>query len=224
MATYAAKGEHGYQLGPPLVPAQESYGGIRATVTNPTFELAYWAWGLRVAQRWRSRLGLPPEPLWTEVADHLARPLVRDGVYAAIDVPPYTVVDDHPSMLYALGLVPPTDLIDPEVMRATLHSVMSTWDRPSTWGWDYPAIAMTATRLGEPATAIDALLMPAAKNTHLPNGHNRQTPSLPIYLPGNGGLLAAVALMAAGWDGGPPTPGFPTDGWHVRHEGLTPSP
>jgi hypothetical protein len=223
MATYAAKGEHGYQLGPPLVPAQESYGDIRATVTNPAFELAYWAWGLRVAQRWRVRLGLPPEPLWTDVAEHLTRPHVRDGVYTAIDVPPYTVVDDHPSMLYALGVVPPTELIDPEVMRATLGSVMSTWDWPSTWGWDYPAIAMTATRLGEPATALDALLMPVAKNTYLLNGHNRQTPSLPIYLPGNGGLLAAVALMAAGWDGADLTPGFPAT-WSVRHEGLRPSP
>ncbi|GAA4455957.1 hypothetical protein GCM10023170_049880 [Phytohabitans houttuyneae] len=63
-----------------------------------------------------------------------------------------------------------------------------------------------------------------AKNTQLPNGHNRQTPSLPISLPGNGSLLAAVALMAAGWEGGPPAPGFPTEGWDVRHEGLHPSP
>ncbi|BCB79554.1 hypothetical protein Pflav_059640 [Phytohabitans flavus] len=127
-------------------------------------------------------------------------------------------------MLYALGVVPPTELIDPDVMRATLRSVMSTWDWPSTWGWDYPAIAMTAARLGETETALDALLMPVAKNTHLPNGHNRQTPSLPIYLPGNGGLLAAVALMAAGWDGARQTPGFPAEGWRVRHEGLHPSP
>lgn len=49
-------------------------------------------------------------------------------------------------------------------------------------------------------------------------------PQLPLYLPGNGGLLFAVALMAAGWQGAPPThaPGFPTSakGWVVRHEGL----
>jgi hypothetical protein len=252
MATYATPGEHGYQLGPPLVPAQESYADLRATATNPTFELAYWAWGLRVAQRWRGLLGLEPEPLWTRVADHLARPRIRDGVYAALDVPPYTVRDDHPSMLYAWGLVPPTHLIEPDVMRATLRSVMSGWHWPSTWGWDYPAIAMTAARLGERETAIEALLMPTAKNLHLPNGHNRQTPSLPVYLPGNGGLLAAVALMAAGADGAGDgryggggdrddgdgdgdggdrggaaadgdAPGFPA-GWSVRHEGLRRAP
>jgi hypothetical protein len=170
---------------------------------------------LRVAQRWRARLGLAEEPLWTEVADRLVRPAVRHGTYAAIDVPPYLVRADHPSMLYALGVAPPSDLVDPEVMRATLHDVLSDWDWDSTWGWDYPAVAMTATRLGEPETALRALLLPAAKNTYLPNGHNRQTGTLPIYLPGNGGLLSAVALMAGG-----PDPGFPGDSWRVRQEGL----
>jgi hypothetical protein len=227
MADFAVRTARGYQLGPPLVPAQESYAAQRATATNPTFELAYWKWGLAVAQRWRGLLGLDPEPRWAEVAADLVRPHVRDGVYTAIDVPPYTVAEDHPSMLYALGVVPPTGLVDPQVMRATLRYVLSTWDWETTWGWDYPAIAMTAARLGEPETAVDALLMPTGKNVFLPNGHNPQTAALPVYLPANGGLLAAVALMAGGWDGdgGRPAPGFPRDGrWTVRHEGLLPSP
>ncbi len=228
MADFAVSTPRGYQLGPPLVPAQESYAALRAELTNPTFELAYWAWGLRTAQRWRRLLGLDEEPLWTAVASGLVRPHVRDGVYTAIDVAPYTVTDDHPSLLYAWGVVPPTDVIDPRIMRATLHHVMSVWDWDSTWGWDYPAIAMTATRLGDPDAALEALLLPTSKNGYLPNGHNRQTDSLPIYLPGNGGLLAAVALMAAGSDAdaaqGRTTPGFPRDGWIVRHEGLLRSP
>jgi hypothetical protein len=223
MAAFAVEGPGGYGLGPPLVPAQESYAAVRARAANPTFELAYWSWALEVAQRWRRLLGLAPEPRWAEVAAGMARPLVRGGVYAAMAAPPYTVRDDHPSMLYALGLVPPTRLIDAATMRATLHDVLSGWDWDSTWGWDYPAIAMTATRLGDPRTAVEALLMPTAKNTYLPNGHNFQTATLPVYLPGNGGLLAAVALMARGWDAGPRTPGFPGT-WHVRHEGLLPSP
>jgi hypothetical protein len=223
MAGYAVKGQDGYALGPPLVPAQESYAELRAEAVNPTFELAYWSWALDVAQRWRRLLGLPPEPSWAEVSAGMARPRVRDGVYAAMAAPPYTVRDDHPSMLYALGLVPPTRLIDPATMRATLHDVLASWPWETAWGWDFPAIAMTATRLGEPETALRALLMPVAKNTCLPNGHNRQSATLPAYLPGNGGLLAAVALMAAGWDGGPPTPGFP-DSWAVAHEGLSPLP
>lgn len=57
----------------------------------------------------------------------------------------------------------------------------------------------------------------------LPNGHNYQRKPLPVYLPGNGGLLTAVAVMAAGWEGSPDhhAPGFPQDGsWTVRLEGL----
>lgn len=38
-----------YILAPPLIPAQESYGDIRTSVVNPTFELVYWYWGLERA-------------------------------------------------------------------------------------------------------------------------------------------------------------------------------
>ena len=86
---------------------------------------------------------------------------------------------------------------------------------------------MTAARLGRPEDAVNALLMDTPKNRFLPNGHNYQRPNLPLYLPGNGGLLAAIALMAAGWEGSPKAtaPGFPRDGqWSVRWEGLRPMP
>jgi hypothetical protein len=226
MADFAIEGDQGHQLGPPLIPAQESYAPWRARVINPTFELAYWSWALRVAAAWRRMLGLDPEPSWERVAANLARPCVRGDGYAAIGVPPYTVAGDHPSMLYALGFVPPTDLIDRRVMRTTLRRVLAEWPWETTWGWDYPAMAMTATRLGEPESALQALLMPTAKNAYLQNGHNRQSATLPIYLPGNGGLLSAIALIAAGSDSddaewGRPASGFPADGgWTVRHEGL----
>lgn len=220
MADVAEPGADGFALGPPLVPAQESYAAIRDRVRNPPFELAYWAWALGVAQEWRVRAGKPPEPKWDLVRRTMARPLIRDGRYAAIAVAPFTVRTDHPSLVYALGPVPATDVVDPAVIRATLHDVLANWDWAGTWGWDYPALAMTATRLHEPTTAVDVLLHDSPKNQYLHNGHNYQTAALPLYLPGNGGLLAALALMAAGWDGGPPCPGFPRDGWTVRHEGF----
>src|SRR5690625_3267269 len=95
---------------------------------------------------------------------------------------------------------------------------------PYTTLFRSPALAMTATRLGDPSTAVDLLLRPEEKNTFLANGHNRQTAELPAYLPGNGGLLAAVALMAGGWDGAAgDAPGFP-DTWVVRHEGFVSAP
>jgi hypothetical protein len=182
-------------------------------------------------------LGLKREPRWDRLLNHLSKPTVSDGVYAAIETPPYTVPEDHPSMLAAFGMLPLTPLIDPEPMRRTLEHVMKTWDWPSTWGWDYPVIAMTAARVGRPDLAVDALLMDVPKNTYLPNGHNYQRRNLPLYLPGNGGLLAATAMMAAGW--GPPSsksssgtrgsgnmqaPGFPAKGWCVRWEDLQPLP
>ena len=87
-------------------------------------------------------------------------------------------------------------------------------------------VAMSAARLNMPSKAIDALFMPVQKNTYLPNGHNYQDKSLRLYLPGNGGLLAAVAMMCAGWDGSKgPAPGFPKDGtWKVKWEGLKKMP
>jgi len=54
--------------------------------------------------------------------------------------------------------------------------------------------------------------MPIKTNTYLPNGHNYQDNRLTLYLPGNGGLLAAVAMMCAGYDGCNATlPGYTQD-------------
>jgi hypothetical protein len=212
-----------YVLGPAMIPAQESYGRQRRTNLNPTFELAYWRWGLETAQKWRQRLGMKRNPKWDHVINHLSHPHVAHEIYTAIETPPYTIYRDHPSMVAAYGLVPPGPLIDPETMRRTYDDVLKNWDWSSTWGWDYPMLAMTAARLGEPQKAVDALFIKSPKNRYLANGHNYQSARLPLYLPGNGGLLTAVAMMAAGWDGCPDryAPGFPDNGkWNIRWQGL----
>jgi hypothetical protein len=229
MASYAffeqAKGR--YVLGPPVIPAQENHPPRETW--NPTFELSYWAHALKVAQSWRERLGLPRKAMWDRVIRHLSPLPVRDGVYLAHENCPQTFTErneDHPSMLGALGMLP-GDGVDREVMRRTLHKVMKEWQWEKTWGWDYPLTAMTAARLGETKVAVEALLMRTEKNRYLTNGHNWQRPNLPCYLPGNGGLLYAVALMAGGWQGAPKgsAPGFPSDGsWTVRSENLGPVP
>ena len=213
-----------YVLGPPLIPAQESHPP--ATTFNPTFELAYWEYGLATAQRWRERLGLPREPAWDRVLDALSPLPMRDGLYVNTESAPTTFTDadqrrDHPTLLGAYGFVA-SKRVDREAMRRTLRRVFETWHWAETWGWDYPLVAMTAARVGEPGLAIDALLMDTPKNRYHPNGHNYQRPGLTIYLPGNGGLLTATAMMAAGWDGAPRTdaPGFPRAGWTVRAERL----
>ncbi|HDQ46230.1 MAG TPA: glycoside hydrolase family 65 [bacterium] len=221
--------ENRYVLGPPLIPAQETHAP--ESTMNPAFELSYWRFGLKTAQRWRERLGLPRHETWDHVLAHLAALPVNRGLYQNAETAPDTFEDaaqrrDHPALLGSFGMLP-NDTADPEIMRRTLDRVMRSWDWDSTWGWDYPLIAMTAARVGRPDIAVDALLMDTPKNRHLNNGHNYQTDALPIYLPGNGGLLAAVAMMAAGWDGAPRihAPGFPKDGdWAVRFEGLQPLP
>jgi hypothetical protein len=225
MAAFAFERDGEYHLLPPLIPAQESYD--RFTATDPTFELAYWWWGLEIAQRWRERLGEPRHQQWADVQARLAAPHTADGCYTAISVEPYLVRQDHPSLLAGLGVVPATPLIDPAIMRATLHDVLREWEWDSAWGWDFPVMAMTATRVGDPAAALDSLLYDAPKNSYAANGHTPQRGNrLPLYLPSNGGLLAAVSLMIAGWDGAShSTPGFPADGsWTIAHEGFHPWP
>jgi protein-glucosylgalactosylhydroxylysine glucosidase len=225
MASYAyfesARGR--YVLGPPLIPAQENHPPRETW--NPTFELAYWTYGLQVAQRWRQSLGLRREPEWDRVIAALSTLPARDGVYLAHENCPQTFTErnsDHPSMLGAMAMLP-GDRVDRDVMRRTLKKVIREWRWDTTWGWDYPLTAMTAARLGESSLAIDALLMQTEKNRYLPNGHNWQRPNLPCYLPGNGGLLYAIAMMAGGWRSAPPrgAPGFPTDGsWTVKAENF----
>jgi len=214
-----------YVLGPPMIPAQENYD--YDTTYNPTYELCYWYWGLQTAQQWRIRLGLPRNEKWDLVLGFLSLPTVRDGVYTAIEPEPFTKTTDHPSMLAALGVLPKTPLVDEEIMRNTARHVYDTWQWPDTWGWDYPMLAMTAARAGLPELAVDAFFIDSKKNIYWPNGHNYQRENLPLYLPGNGGLLTAVAMMAAGWDGAPDrnAPGFPDNGqWVVQWEGLKPMP
>lgn len=222
-----------YRLGPPFADAAEVYFPDHDHQWNPNFEIAYWRVGLETAQKWRERLGLPREKRWDEVIAHLPPLTVRDGLYVSGETATDTFITpgrntSHQCMVAPLGMLDGS-MVDRETMRRTLHKIMENWDWNNTWGWDYPMMAMTAARLGEGETAIKLLLLDKSKNSYLVNGHNPQQGStLPLYLPGNGGLLYATALMAAGWDGAPSgkhTPGFPDDGnWVVKWEGLKPAP
>ncbi len=220
-----------YSLDSPIWIAQEIYEPRQTR--NPGFELAYWREGLRLAQLWRQRQGLAPREDWQERLDKLAPLPVKDGKYVAIESIPDTFDNrasrrDHPSMLASYGLLNDPG-VDAASMNATLDAVLADWDwEAQIWGWDYPMIAMTAARLGRPDTAVEILLADSVHNHYLPNGHCPQPGSeLRVYLPANGALLAAVAMMAGGWEGAPerPAPGFPDDGrWQIKAEGFMPFP
>jgi hypothetical protein len=221
---------------------------------NHPFELAYWQYGLSVANQWRERQGKPRNADWDDIIKNMSPlPQTKDGIYTAglpkgktdnlKSFDPFDAVaagaapvvstetfeekcrNDHPAVLGPFGMLPPCSMCcDTIAAKKTLDWVMQNWNWPTTWGWDYGMTAMAAARLGQPETALKALLIDTQKNTYLKNGHNYQTSDrLRIYLPGNGALLTAIAMMCAGWDGCPVVnnPGFPQDGtWNVRWEGL----
>ena len=212
------------------IPAQET---LKADETvNSPFELSYWHFAMQIAQSWRERMNEERLKEWDDLINKLS-PLAYndDHLYLAAESAPQTYEDirftsDHMAVLGALGILPSNRLINETYMRNTLHWVWDNWNWDKTWGWDYPMTAMNATRLGEPEKAVSALLMDKRTNTYLVNGHNYQDARLRIYLPGNGGLLTAIALMCAGWDGCTvDNPGFPKDGrWNVKWEGLKKMP
>jgi len=229
MASYAhynAKTNH-YDLGKGYIPAQECHNA--GETFNSPYELAYWKWALQAAQRWRRHLGLAPDKSWQAVIDKIAPLSIKDGVYKAAEnvddsySPDSKYTIDHPAVLMALSTLPANGMVDTATMHRTYDTIGKVWHWEHTWGWDFPMVAMTATRLNQPEDAVDALFKNVQTNTFLPNGHNYQDKRLTIYLPGNGSLLAAVALMCAGADGNKiPNPGFPKNGkWKVKWEGLT---
>ncbi len=214
-----------FNLGPPVIPVQENHNPD--DVLNPTFELSYWRWALREAISLMKGYGREIDPTWEEALATLA-PLPTDGeVYLAHQHCPHTYTAyaaDHPSLLFATTIFDAGDT-DPAIMKRSLKKVLEHWDLNELWGWDFPLMAMCAARLGEAELAMDLLLMDSPKNTYTPNGHNAQLPKsdLPLYLPGNGALLLAVALLFGGWDGGGDAhPVLPKSGWQATAEGFFP--
>lgn len=215
-----------YELGPPVsfVPENNDY----YKDSNPAFELAYWRYALKKAQLLTDKQGGQANPLWDKVYRQLAPVPVKDSMYVQwgnVERMWEKFNFEHPALLGIYGLLP-GDGVDTAIMKKTFHKVAATWKFDTGWGWDFPMAAMTGARLGEPATAINMLLHPSPKNgfdTHGFVGGGNPYP----YIPTNGGLLYAVAMMAAGWDGdrNVPQPGFPADGsWTVRWEGLKKAP
>lgn len=231
MADYAHydKEKNRYNLGKGVIPAQEVFPA--KNTYNPTYEVAYWDWALKVAQQWKERLGQPRDKKWDEVIAKLAPLPIQDGVYLSTESAKDSFtfpkwMTDHPAVLGALGMVPESPKLDKKIMKNTLDIVWERWNWEHTWGWDFPMTAMNAARLGLPNKALDALFMNIQTNTYLKNGHNFQDKRLRIYLPGNGGVLTTVAMMLEGWDSSKGKfPGFPKDGsWKIKAEGFKKMP
>jgi protein-glucosylgalactosylhydroxylysine glucosidase len=223
MASYAwlDKERNRYVLGPVLIPAQESLN--KETTINPPFEIVYWYWGLKTALEWQKRLGLPENEKWKDVMARISPLAIQNGIYLCSEDTrdSYTnprYMSDHPIVSGINGVMPETPLVNDKVLGNTLDTIMKKWNWKTTWGWDYPMLAMSAAAIGRGGQAIDFLMMDAPKNHYLVNGHNYQDARLAIYLPGNGGLLTAIAKMCT-------QDQFPHNGkWKVKWENLNKYP
>jgi hypothetical protein len=221
---YDENSEH-YNLGPPMHLVSENSDPY--STINPCFELAYWRYGLEVAQRWRERQGLARRADWDAVIAGLAPLPQQEGLYVLHE----GVKDmwgrfayEHPALLGAYGLLPGPG-VDRGVMQRTYEQVQQSWDFNRCWGWDFPLMALSAARLGRCGDAVDLLLQDRPTYNFDERGLAAGGPF--PYFPTNASLLYAAAFMAAGWDGAPQrnAPGFPDDGsWTVECEGLAVTP
>ncbi|MGL6202168.1 MAG: hypothetical protein ACRC3H_24905 [Lachnospiraceae bacterium] len=216
-----------YHLVPPLIPAQEEHDPL--ITIDPVFELEYWKFGLDIAISWAKKLGeLLYVKQWTKISVNLAESATKEELYLAHANCPDTFAKfqkDHPSMLGSYGLIY-TGRLNAEYMKKTLKKVLACWKFETMWGWDFAMMAMTAVRLGQFELAVDILLMDTDKNKYVVSGNNYQylRSDLPLYLPGNGSLLLAVAMMCAGY-GDHEKNGFPKDGsWTIEFEDIVPFP
>jgi hypothetical protein len=209
-----------YDLGPPIYPVSENTNP-NATI-NPTFELAYWRFGLDIASKWQARQNKTAPESWTHVHDNLAPFPIDEGAYVTYEGIPnmwrnsnYT--EDHPGLLGIKGWLPPDSRFNESIFNNTIAKVHETWNFPFSYGWDFPLLAITEARRGDAERAVAQLLdvNNAFDEVGMPEGGTRvPTP----YFPSAAGLLLAVGMMCGGWDGfeGSVWP----ETWEVECEGF----
>lgn len=220
-----------YVLGPPIKSVNEHTE--ENNTMNPTFELAQWYYSLKVAQDWRLRLNLSRNQKWDDILAKLSRPTISQGKYVEIETDPdlYKRVGHVSSdMIMALGYLPQTPMVQPQIMKETFETIYQRNGLNSFISWSLGKGAMAAARVGDQQKAVDILCNDLMGARFLPNGHVQRAKeplACPAYLPANSAFLATAALMAAGWDGASigNAPGFPNDGkWQIKAEGLNKLP
>ncbi|KAL5000867.1 Six-hairpin glycosidase-like protein [Aspergillus recurvatus] len=229
MASYAWKNESSgyYDLGPP------SYGVTENTppaeTLNLAYEIAYWRYSLDVAISWKTALNEPIPSKWKSVATTLAPPPIVDGLYAVYEGlnsswwNDASLTDDPRSLIMLQGILPDTPAVESEIAKKTADKVDEIWKDEDIRGWGRVVLSINSARIGERERAIRHLTSERwifDDAGFAVRGGDGGTP--PPFMPGNAGLLLAVAYMAAGWEGSEGhAPGFPDDGsWVVKHEGL----
>ena len=210
-----------FELGPPLLGGEEF--GDYYVISRPSFETVYFAYALDVAGEWRELLGQLPDPAWANVSGLMSN-LPLDPAQA---VPTYSFnaaaaccyvdkadcpvgrfggkeqcspLSGHPMPAGILGMVNGRRRgdkygVDLAAANATIEVMVKSWG--AGWGWDNPLIALAMARMSwDPSSVVDYLLQPNPDNAYIKTGYNFMGAF--AYLPGNGGTLLTVAMMAAG--------------------------
>ena len=216
MAAFAEERDGEFHLLPPVMPAQEFYDVT--TTEDPTFELAYWWWGLEIAQLWRERVRAGPR---RRVVGGAGRPRAparrgrplhgdRDRAVPATRRPP------RPPRR-ARRRAADADHRSATIMTATLARRARQLGVADRVGLGLPGHRDDRLPRWADPTSRSTPCCATRSRTGSPSSDTtpRSGSILPIYLPGNGSLLAAVSMLA--------TTGFP-DSWDVATEGFVPWP
>lgn len=127
-----------YDIGPPMYVVSED---TSPNVTrNAAFELAYWRFGLGLAEGWMQKLGKAVPAQWTHVRENLAMLPVDNGTYTVYEGieqnfwtdPAYT--SNHPALVGLHGWLPPTPGLDLNLAKATAEKVWTHWNATDFWG------------------------------------------------------------------------------------------
>jgi len=220
------------RLGPPIIPVQENFDPL--STVDPAFEVAYYRWGIETAQAWRERAGKARRADWDAVLARWPGLAQKDGLYLPVASEPgfwdkaaggcrANAIEescqnrDHPSFLMPLGWLPGRG-VDKATMRRTYERMRRDWDLRQTWGWDYPMLAMTATRLRAPEDAIDWLFFDAKNNQY---GSTGMTPR--VHLDAHAAAFVPSAIGAGGQAAGKPDAGPDGPGYQRAAEAYFPS-
>ena len=235
-----------YEIGAPTLGAEEF--GHYWLINKPTFETVYFSVALDMANEWREYLGLPRDATYDAVASGLgglpldpaeSAPTYSFNANAACcyvtsaECPPgrFGGLDQcdfqagHPSPAAITGFLNGRRFgsryhVDAITSNNTVAAIFNRWNwmSPASWGWDSPLLSFSLIRNGwSPESVVTNLLTPSVHNGYWRTGYNWQGSF--VYLPGNGGTLSAVAMMAAGTDTSPSC-NFPSS-WGAICEGFT---
>ncbi|MBA7572803.1 hypothetical protein ES708_14589 [subsurface metagenome] len=123
-----------YVLGPPLIPVSENVDYM--STLNPTFELGYWRFGLRIAKNWYHRCGLDSPDIIEDVLQNLAPLPVENDLYVLHEGVQnmWTKYNyEHPALIGTYGMLP-GDGVDVEILENTFNKILSVWNFEKVWG------------------------------------------------------------------------------------------